>query len=166
MLGARLDHQSLDIDEIQSADAAIVAEHKARQAFAVLQKSVLVEDSYLACPALGDMPGPFVKFFVGPGNKVEVLARMLDGFSDRRAYLGAVYCYFDGTVLRTFDVRLHGQISQELRGKNGYGWDQIFQPDGYDNRTCAELSDDEFLQVYNQTEGFRALKAFLSETEK
>lgn len=160
-LGIKLEHQKLSLDEIQSSDPTAVAGHKARQAYDILKRPVLIEDSYLSFNALGGLPGPFIKFFYEATDGLEIMCRMLDGFDDRSAYTGAVYCYFDGNQIHTFNGRLDGSISNEPRGANGYGWDRIFQPSGYNERTIAELSPNKSSELHNNVAGFKALQKFL-----
>ena len=45
-------HQKLDLDEIQSLDLRTVVEHKVRQAYELVKKPVLVEDTSLQFEAL------------------------------------------------------------------------------------------------------------------
>ncbi|MCA9342125.1 non-canonical purine NTP pyrophosphatase, partial [Candidatus Saccharibacteria bacterium] len=47
LLGLNIDHHSLDLDEIQSNDMRAVVEHKVRQAYEILKRPVLVEDTCL-----------------------------------------------------------------------------------------------------------------------
>ena len=160
VLGIELEHQKLSLDEIQSVDPATVAEHKARRAYDILKSPVLIEDSYLSFNALNGLPGPFIKFFYEATDGLDMMCRMLDGFDDRSAYTGAVYCYFDGDKVRIFNGRLDGSISHKPRGANGYGWDKIFKPVGYDH-TIAELSPKDSAQLHNNVMGFNALREFL-----
>jgi len=160
-LGIELEHQKIDLDEIQSANPLEIVDHKVRQAYDIIQKPVLVEDVSLVFNALNGLPGPFIKFFVEAENGLENLCRMLDGFSDRSAYASVVYGYFDGETLELIPGRLNGTIAQSPRGEGGYGWDKIFEPEGYDGLTRAELSPEKDIESYNQLRDFDALRAFL-----
>lgn len=166
ILGIQLDHRKLPLVEIQSANPRLVAEQKAREAYGILGEPVLVEDSYLSFNALNGLPGPFVKFFYESTGGLEMMCRMLDGFNDRSAYTGAVYCYFDGKELHAFDGRLDGSISRTARGKDGYGWDMIFEPAGYGGRTTAELSPKDSREPHNAIDGFQSLRQFLLSDDK
>jgi inosine triphosphate pyrophosphatase len=86
-LGIELEHQKIDLDEIQSVNPLAIVEHKVRQAYNIIQKPVLVEDVSLVFNALDGLPGPFIKFFVDAENGLENLCHMLDGFDDRSAPL-------------------------------------------------------------------------------
>jgi non-canonical purine NTP pyrophosphatase (RdgB/HAM1 family) len=161
-LGITLDHQKIDLDEIQSAGPKVVIEHKVRQAYGIIQKPVLVEDTSLSFNALDSLPGPFVKFFVDANNGLENMCRMLDGFDDRTAYGSVIYGYFDGKDLRFFEGRLDGTIAQHPRGDGGYGWDRIFIPEGYNGLTRAELSTKDDVETYNKLRDTKGLHDFLA----
>ncbi len=160
-LGIALEHHKIDLDEIQSANPQEVIEHKVRQAYDLLQKPVLVEDTSLSFTALSGLPGPFIKFFNDAPNGHEVMCRMLDGFTDRSAYASAIYGYYDGTTLKFISGRLDGVIVDHPRGAGGYGWDAIFEPLGYEGKTRAELSPDDYLVVYDQVRDTDSLRDFL-----
>ena len=55
-LGFPIEHQKLDLDEIQSLDLRETTENKARQAYAKARKPLLVEDSSLEFALLGRLP--------------------------------------------------------------------------------------------------------------
>lgn len=161
-LGITLEHQKIDLDEIQSADPHTIIEHKVRQAYEIIQKPVLVEDVSLAFSALHGLPGPFIKFFVDAENGLENLCRMLDGFDDRSAYASVIYGYYDGVELKMVDGGLDGAIASRPRGQGGYGWDKIFEPNGYGGLTRAELSPEQDAESYNKLRDFETLRLFLS----
>jgi len=163
MLGVTLEHHKLELDEIQSADPKEVIEHKVKQAYELLKRPVLVEDTSLFFTALNGLPGPFVKFFVTAIDGQNSMCRMLDGFDDRSAYASAIYAYYDGIELRTFAGRLDGTIADMPRGGGGYGWDGVFEPEGYGGRTRAELTPAEDDESYAKIRDFEALRAFLLE---
>jgi inosine triphosphate pyrophosphatase len=161
-VGLTVPHQKIDLDEIQSPDPAIVTEHKVRQAYDIIQKPVLVEDTYLSFNALNGLPGTFVKFFVESPNGLENMCRMLDGLGDRSAYAGATYAYYDGVEVIIFPGRMNGHIADHPRGNGGYGWDQIFEPEGYNGLTRAELSPELDTETYNKIRDTDSLRSFLS----
>lgn len=160
-VGMRLEHQKIDLEEIQSADPKVVIEHKVRQAYELLHTPVLVEDTSLFFNALGDLPGPLVKFFVEAPDGLENMCRVLDGFTDRSAYASAVYGYYDGERLEFFAGRLNGTIAEHPRGNGGYGWDAIFEPEGYNGLTRAELNEADDTKSYGQIRDTVSLRAFL-----
>lgn len=80
------------------------------------------------------------------GNKREIGA-MIKYFPPERiakAYYGekaeAVCCIaYNGKEVQVFKGKIKGNIVYP-RGKNGFGWDCIFQPEGY-SKTFAEIKD-------------------------
>lgn len=160
-LGMVLDNQKIDLDEIQSPDPTVVIEHKVRQAYAMIKKPVLVEDTSLSFNALDGLPGTFVKFFVEANDGLESMCRMLDGFADRSAYASAIYGYYNGNNMEFFSGRLEGFISSHARGEGGYGWDKIFEPKGYNGLARAELSGQDDIESYNKIRNIESLRLFL-----
>lgn len=148
LIGMPIDHHAVELDEMQSMDLREVASHKARQAYEVVRRPVLVEDQGMFLPAIDGFPGPFIKFLVDDGKKITHLIRILDGFDDRTAIARCVFVYFDGSSETVFESELIGQIAKEPKGDGGFGWDPVFIPDGYDGRTRAELSKAEDHATY------------------
>jgi len=153
-----VDHIKLDLDELQSLDLKMIVEHKVRQAYEKIQKPVIVEDVSLEFEALGRLPGPFIKFFVD-NVPFETICSMLDG-KTRNATARCIFGYFDGKDLELFEGSLDGQIAKTPSGENGYGWDKIFIPKGYDI-TRASLSEADDQKTYLQIKPFGKLKDFL-----
>ncbi len=161
LLGIELEHQKIDLDEIQSTSLEEVVEHKVRQAYEIAKRPVLVEDVALSFAALGNLPGPFIKFFVEAPDGLENLCRMLNGFDSRRADASCVFGYHDGEQVKLFRGDLLGEIAIYPRGSNGYGWDKIFCPDGYGGRTRAELNAEEDAATYVTMKPITQLCEFL-----
>lgn len=133
-------HKKLDLAEIQSLDAKEIVEHKVKEAYKVLGQPVLVEDTSLTFHALGKLPGPFIKWFlqeIGCEGLCEIITK-----SDRSATATVTFGLYDGKLLHFFEGRITGTIAKSPRGKNGFGWDSIFIPDGQ-SKTHAEMTDEE-----------------------
>ena len=166
LLGLPLDHVKLDLDEIQSVELQEIVEHKARQAYEIIKGPVIVDDVSLSFTALSGLPGPFVKFFVEAGT--EKLCRMLDGFDTRSAVGRAGVGYYDEHGFRYFEGEIHGTVADHPRGNGGFGsfgWDAIFEPEGYGGRTRAELTQEEYDEVYRKIRPIKDLKHFLEEAD-
>jgi non-canonical purine NTP pyrophosphatase (RdgB/HAM1 family) len=161
LLGMPIDHQKIELDEIQSKDIAEVVTHKVKQAYEIAGKPVLVEDVSLEFTALDGLPGPFVKFFVDSQDGLEMMCRMLDGFSDRHARAECMYGYYDGERLELFRGELDGAVADHPRGDGGFGWDKVFCPDGYGGRTRAELNEEEYLKLYEVIKPIGKVRQFL-----
>lgn len=142
-LGIQLAHRKVDLDEIQSTNLHAIVEHKLRQAYKVCRQPVLVEDVSLVFNALGELPGPYIKWFVEKAGD-EACCRRLDGFADRTAIIKCTFGYYDGRNMQYFDSELPGTISEHPAGENGFGFDfdKFFINEGYDI-TRAEMTQEE-----------------------
>jgi non-canonical purine NTP pyrophosphatase (RdgB/HAM1 family) len=159
-LGVNLAHRKIDLDELQSTDLHIIVEHKLRQAYETCQQPVLVEDVSLVFNALGELPGPYIKWFVERAGD-EACCRMLDGFKDRSAVIRCTFGYYDGTRMEFFDSELNGSIATEPRGENGFGFDKFFIDEGL-SITRAEMTQDEVEKTYAELmKPFAKVKEFL-----
>jgi non-canonical purine NTP pyrophosphatase (RdgB/HAM1 family) len=140
-LNIDLEHQKLDLDEIQSLNLAEVVEHKAKSAYAIIGKPVLVEDTSLTFNALGKLPGPLIKWFLNElGNKG--LCSLLDNYTDRSAIASVMFALYDGSDLQTFYGEKAGSIAQSPRGEKSFGWNPTFIPQGH-TKTWGEMNDEE-----------------------
>jgi len=158
-LDITLEHQRVDLTEIQSLDLHEVVADKARRAYEVVKKPVLVEDVALSFEAFGRLPGTFIKWYIQElGN--ERICRIVDGQS-RAATASICFCLYDGRQTRFFEASMPGSIADHPRGKNGFGWDEIFMSDGMD-KTRAELTDEEMAATSMRAVALAKLKAYLT----
>ncbi|HET9721936.1 MAG TPA: non-canonical purine NTP pyrophosphatase [Candidatus Saccharimonadales bacterium] len=165
-MGRDIQHKKLDLDEIQSLQLREVVEHKVKEAFAVIKEPTLVEDVALTLNVLKGLPGPFVKWFEKTIG-LEGICRLLDNYSDRGAKVSVCYGYFDGNNLHFFEGEVEGTITTDVRkGPSGFGWNPIFQPNGYD-KTYAEMTENEQARAgLRATTVYPRLKEFLAGLDK
>lgn len=159
-LGFPVEHQKVAVDEIQSLALREIIEHKVKQAYRVVQGPVIVEDVSLEFSAFGRLPGTFIRFYVDE-VPFETICRSLDGLS-REAVARCMFGYYDGERLETFEGHLKGHIAEHPAGENGYGWDQLFIPQGYEV-TRASLDEADYKAIYLKIKPFDRLKAFLEQ---
>lgn len=158
-LGLPVAHQKVELDEIQSLNLREIAEHKARQAFAVVGKPVLVEDVALTFDAMGQLPGPLIKWFLQELD-VTGLAQLAAGLPSQAASASIVYALFDGRDMQFFEATVPGTIAAEARGTNGFGWGAVFIPEG-NSKTYAEMTDNEARPFNMRAQAIDKLRAFL-----
>lgn len=158
-----LERAKLDLLEIQGIDVCEVAEEKVKTAFAELKKPVLVEDTGLCFEAWHGLPGALIKWFLMPDKNIgnEKLVKMLDGFDNRKAEAITVFAYCDELGVRIFEGRISGKIADFSRGLNGFGWDQIFIPDGGE-KTFGEMERDEKNKISMRRNALQKLKEYLT----
>lgn len=159
-LGFPVDHHKLDLDELQSLDLRTIVEHKVKQAYEQLHTPVIVEDASLEFGALGRLPGTLIKWFVDELDFPTIIS-LLDG-KDRSATARCMFGYYDGQTLEFFEGKMDGKIAEQPRGKNGFGWDVIFSPEGY-TITRAEMDEADYQKTYVAIKPFAQLKSFLEQ---
>lgn len=135
-----VDHHSLDLIEIQSPKPQEIIEYKTKEAYRILQKPVLVEDTSLTFHALNQLPGTFIKWFLKDLG-LQGLCTLLDGYDDRTAMAHTMYGLYDGKELHIFEGKAEGYIAKEPKGEE-FGWNPIFIPKGY-TQTWGEMSQEE-----------------------
>jgi non-canonical purine NTP pyrophosphatase (RdgB/HAM1 family) len=158
LIGINLDHQKIILDEIQSLDLQEVVEHKVLQAYEKIHKPVIVEDVSLEFSSFGRLPGTFIKFWIDEIG-LERLAKMLDGL-DRSAVAKCVFGFYDGKELKFFESYLRGQISVKPLGSNGFGFDKIFIPEGYEI-TRGQMNDEDNNKTYKLIKPIDEVEKFL-----
>lgn len=130
--------ESVDIDlpEIQSIDPEEIVADKAKRAYEVVAKPVVVEDVSAGLSKLGGLPGPFVKFFIKTLGQDAL--HILAGKEHEPAMVSCAIAYYDGTDLITVRGDVRGSVVKS-RGESGFGFDKTFIPDGQ-TLTYAEMS--------------------------
>lgn len=131
----------------------------------VLKDIVLADDSGLVVPELDGQPGLYSARFSGEDatdeeNRLKLL-EMMKNIDDRTAYFccRAVVMFPDASVIST-EGRVYGKIGFKDNGDNGFGYDPIFVPDGF-NKTLAELSSEEKNSISHRGDAFRKLKEMM-----
>ncbi len=107
---------------------------------------VIADDSGLEVNALEGAPGIFSARYAGENasdrRNVEKLLRELQGVLERSARFRCVIALAkDGGLIATVAGEVGGTITKSPRGKNGFGYDPIFVPKGFEE-TFAELPSD------------------------
>ena len=159
-LGYPVEHQKVDLDEIQSLKLDEIVEHKVKQAFDILKSPVLVEDVGLVIEGMGKLPGPFIKWFI-EGMGLNKICELVATFENRNAKAQIAFAYFDGQEPKILSGEINGTISKEPLGNDGFGWNPIFIPSGA-SKTYAEMDEEETLHFsLRTTTVFPQIKQFL-----
>ncbi|KAH1089600.1 hypothetical protein J1N35_016857 [Gossypium stocksii] len=163
ILGQSIPFQSLKLDlpELQGEPEEISKE-KARLAAVQVNGPVLVEDTCLCFNALKGLPGPYIKWFL---QKIghEGLNNLLMAYEDKSAYALCAFSFALGPDVEpvTFLGKTLGKIVP-ARGPNDFGWDPIFQPDGYD-QTYAEMPKEEKNKISHRSRALDMVKSHFAE---
>ena len=159
ILGFDLDHAEIDLEEIQTYDIQTAVTAKVNQAWETLQCPVMVEDSGLIFTSWNGLPGALVKWFEKTVGCDGVL-RMLKDFDNREAFAVCMVAIHDGKEVRIAEGRVQGQVSETMKGDNGFGWDVIFIPDGH-SRTYAEMDHKEKNAISHRRLAYEEIKKLL-----
>jgi len=153
---------ALDLDELQGSTLHI-ARHKALQAYNTLKAPVIIDDVSVHCPALGGLPGPYIRSFLESLGE-EGLYKLLSNYEDRSCQITCTIGYladahdepaiFEGSLKATI-VAPKGALKH---GK--YSWNRIVQLEGCD-RTVGEMTLEEFSSISPRSIAVRKLKEFL-----
>lgn len=138
ILNTKLETSNIELDEIQEIDLEKVALHKLNQAYNLLKKPVIIDDVSFEIDAWNGFPGPLIKWLLKAGDGPSLLLKMLEKENNRTAYARLAIGYHDGKKPRLFLSKVKGSVVYEIRGDNGFGWDKVFIPEGYD-QTFAEM---------------------------
>jgi XTP/dITP diphosphohydrolase len=141
------------------ADNALI---KAREGHCRTGLPTVADDSGLTVDALNGMPGVLSARWAGSHGDDEanlrlVLDQLGDVPDDR---LGAAFvcavAYIDDDRQLLTEGLMPGHLVRTPRGDNGFGYDPIFVPDGYE-RTSAELSTEQKDAISHRGQALRAL---------
>lgn len=142
---------------------------KAQEILKLCGRITLADDSGLEVDYLGGAPGVYSARFAGEdGNDAknnEKLLKLLDGLKkeDRKAkFVSVITMVFpDGEVL-TARGECPGRIITAPAGENGFGYDPLFVPDGYD-KTFAQLTAEEKNRISHRAKALEKLEQLLNE---
>lgn len=150
--GIEVDVAKVHKIEIQDENIERVAAFSARILSRRIGKPLIVEDTGLFIDALKGFPGSYSAYVYRTIGLIGVL-KLMEGIDDRGAVFRCVVAYCEpGGKPIVFKGEVRGRIAYEIRGDAGWGYDPIFEPEGY-GKTYAELG------VYKDEVSHRA-KAF------
>lgn len=141
IIGLDLKFCKQDIIEIQDEKIEKIAIEKAKSAYTIVKKPIIIEDDGLFIKSLNGFPGQYSKFILKSIGNIGII-RLLKGSSDRSAYFKSIFVYNDGIIIKVFYGKIIGKISSTIT-EGGWGYDPIFIPLNRNNKkgiTFAKLS--------------------------
>lgn len=130
-------------------------------------KNAIADDSGLEIDCLSGRPGVHTAHYSGSRDAKQNMSRVLEemGESDQRTarFVTVLACSFQGQEY-LFEGQVHGLITREIRGSDGFGYDPIFIPDGY-NQTFAELSPEIKNGLSHRANAFRKFMEWLASVD-
>jgi XTP/dITP diphosphohydrolase len=118
--------------------AKYVADHYGIDCFA--------DDTGLEIVALNGKPGVDTAHYAGPQRdanaNMDLVLSNLNGKVNRGAFFKTVITLIEKGKIHTFTGVVAGKILEQRQGATGFGYDPIFQPEGFD-RSFAEMTIEE-----------------------
>lgn len=121
------------------------------------------DDSGLEVEALNNQPGIYSARYSGVKNdttNLQLLLKNMEGQTNRKARFKTVISLLKNGENHLFEGIIEGTIRTEPSGTNGFGYDPIFQPNGY-NITFAEMDMDEKNHISHRALAMQKLIEFL-----
>ena len=159
ILGTNHRVSKIEITEIQSLDLNQVITQKAKDAYKIIKKPVLVEDISFEIKALNGLPGTFIKFFLKTLGTEGTVA-LVKG-RDTATKVTAAVAIYDGENLKIFKGEVWGTLSSRNRGEHGFGFDKVFIPKGYD-QTLGEMPPSLKNKISYRAKALQKVKEYLT----
>jgi len=148
------DHDTLEKNALQ----------KAWYIYDKTNRNCFADDTGLEVDALEGKPGVYSARYAGEGknpkDNIKKLLRELNGTSNRKSQFRTVVALIIDGNEHLFEGIVKGQIIDEERGADGFGYDPIFLPDGY-TLTFAEMDLDQKNQISHRARAVNALVDYL-----
>lgn len=123
------------------------------------------DDTGLEVDILNGAPGVFSARYAGEqrndSDNMNKLLNALEIKTNRNAQFKTVICLKINNKQHTFTGICEGEITKTKQGKNGFGYDPIFKPNGYD-KTFAEMDLDIKNTIGHRGKAVMQLVAFLN----
>ncbi len=154
-----LEQLDIDLVEIQSLDPKEIITAKLNEARKQTSGNIVVEDVGVYIESLNGLPGPLIKWFMKALDN-EGLYKLVENFENKKAEAKVIVgAGFENGEIEFFDGVISGKVVSP-RGENGFGWDKIFMPEGFD-KTFAEMAQDEKNEISMRKIAFQKLKDYL-----
>jgi len=144
---------------------------KAQYVYGKTQLTALSDDTGLEVDALDGRPGVYSARYAGEKatseenlNKLLTELRGVD-LEDRKAQFRTVVALVSDEGTHTFEGVCRGLILKEPRGKRGFGYDPVFQPEGY-KQTFAEMEETEKNKISHRGRAVEKFYNWLIESDK
>jgi XTP/dITP diphosphohydrolase len=131
------------------------------------QLDCFADDSGLEIEVLNNEPGIYSARYSGQKDdqvNLELVLQKLEGLSNRKARFKTVISLIQGEQNHFFEGVINGYILENPIGDQGFGYDPIFVPEGYE-QSFAQMSMEQKNQISHRAIAMRKLIAFLKEQQ-
>ena len=142
------------------------ARQKSRYVYEHYGLDCFADDTGLEVESLGGAPGVYsARYANGQGHDSQAnmnkLLKEMEEKNYRKAQFRTIISLIEKGEERQFEGIVKGQITREKRGESGFGYDPIFQPDGYET-TFAESGSDIKNRISHRARAVAALCDYLT----
>ncbi len=154
-------HEEIDETELTLEGNALL---KARAIHQRFNKNVFADDTGLEVEALDGRPGVFSARYAGEGcsfaDNVKKLLKELDGKENRKARFRTAIALILNDKEYIFEGIVKGMITETPSGGGGFGYDQVFLPDAY-QQNFAEMDAETKNKISHRGRAMEKLFSFL-----
>lgn len=137
---------------------------KARYVYEKTNENCFADDTGLEVNALNGAPGVYSARYGGlqknADDNMNVLLKNLANEKNREAQFRTVIALIIDGKEHLFEGIAKGKIIREKQGTEGFGYDPIFVPEGYE-KTFAEMSLEEKNTLSHRAKAFEKMKDYL-----
>lgn len=137
---------------------------KAQYVFDRFDLSCFADDSGLEVASLNNAPGVYSARYAGEqkndSDNIEKLLHAMQGVQNRAARFRTVIALIINGEKHLFSGEIPGAITHGKQGANGFGYDPVFIPDGYD-KSFAQMTAAEKNAISHRAIATQKLLAFL-----
>ena len=123
------------------------------------------DDTGLEVEALNGAPGVYSARFAGEEHDSQANMRKLlhemEEKDNRKARFRTIISLIEEGREHQFEGIVNGSITREKKGDSGFGYDPVFQPDGYD-QTFAELGEETKNKISHRAQAVARLCEYLA----
>ena len=128
--------------------------------------NVFADDTGLEIETLNYEPGVRSARYAGEHknslDNMNLVLQKMKGKTNRKARFKTIFALYIDNKLHLFEGIIQGVIAQNPKGSNGFGYDPIFIPDGYE-QTFAEISNQEKNKISHRAKATQQLVSFLEQ---
>ena len=142
------------------------AQQKATYIYNKFGLNCFADDTGLEIDALNGEPGVYSARYAGKNcsfhdNIIKVLQKLKNN-TNRKARFRTVISLIEDGKITNFEGIIYGGIINEFRGKEGFGYDPVFLPSGY-NKTFAEMTTEEKNKISHRAIAIKKLTDYLND---
>ena len=137
---------------------------KVREVFSYSNKICISDDSGLEIDYLNGEPGVYSARYAGNyASSIDNIKKVLNNLGEaknRKARFKTVIAYKDSLTEAVFEGEINGNITKNIRGEGGFGYDPIFIPNNY-NITFSEMTPEQKNKISHRSLAINKLFKFL-----